>query len=60
VLLITPAAAQRAEIEAANRKWMEFFSKGDFDGPASLYIVDATVLPPGSGMIKGRVAIAAM
>jgi hypothetical protein len=39
---------------------MEFFSKGDFDGPASLYTVDATVLPPGSGMIKGRVAIAAM
>ena len=31
-LLITPAAAQKAEIEAANVKWMEFFSKGDFDG----------------------------
>jgi uncharacterized protein (TIGR02246 family) len=59
-LLITTAAAQRAEIEAANGKWMEFFSKGDFDGAASLYTVDATAFPPGSGMVKGRVAIAAM
>jgi len=59
-LLITPAAAQKAEIEATNAKWMEFFSKGDFDGAASLYTVDATALPPGSGMVKGRVAIAAM
>jgi ketosteroid isomerase-like protein len=58
-LLVTPSVAQKAEIEAANRKWMEFFSKGNFDGAASLYTVDATVLPPGSGMIKGRVAIAA-
>jgi len=52
-LLTTPAAAQRAEIEAANVKWMEFFSKGDFDGAASLYTVDATAFPPGSGMVKG-------
>ena len=59
-LLITPAAAQKAEIEAANVKWMEFFSKGDFDGAASLYTVDATAFPPGSGMVRGRVAIAAM
>ena len=33
--LITPAAAQKANIEAANAKWMEFFNKGDFDGLAS-------------------------
>jgi ketosteroid isomerase-like protein len=57
-VLIVPAAAQKAEIEATNVKWMEFFSKGDFDGVASLYTLDATVLPPGSGMVKGRVAIA--
>ena len=60
VVLIAPAAAQKAEIEATNAKWMEFFSKGDFDGAASLYTVDATAFPPGSGMVKGRVAIAAM
>ena len=58
--LITPAAAQKANIEAANAKWMEFFNKGDFDGLASLYTVDATAFPPGSGMVKGRAAIGAM
>lgn len=59
-LLVTPAAAQKAEIEAANVKWMEFFNKGNFDGAASLYTVDATAFPPGSSVVKGRVAIAAM
>ena len=58
--LITPAVAQKASIEAANAKWMEFFSKGDFDGVASLCTVDATAFPPGSGMVKGRAAIGAM
>ena len=58
--LVTPAAAQKANIEAANAKWMEFFNKGDFDGLASLYTVDATAFPPGSGMVKGRAAIGAM
>jgi len=33
--LIAPAAAQKAEIVAANAKWMDFFNKGDFDGVAS-------------------------
>jgi uncharacterized protein (TIGR02246 family) len=59
-VLIAPAAAQKVQIEAANVKWMEFFSKGDFDGVASLYTVDATAFPPGSGMVKGRAAIGAM
>jgi uncharacterized protein (TIGR02246 family) len=58
--LITSAAAQKANIEAANAKWMQFFNKGDFDGLASLYAVDATAFPPGSGMVKGRAAIGAM
>ena len=58
--LITPAVAQKASIEAANAKWMEFFSKDDFDGVASLCTVDATAFPPGSGMVKGRAAIGAM
>src|ERR1700675_319589 len=58
--LIAPAAAQKANIEAANAKWMEFFNKGDFDGVASLYTANATALPPGSGMVKGRAAIGAM
>jgi len=58
--LIAPAFAQRAEIEAVNAKWMEFFNKGDFAGIASLYTEDATAFPPGAAMVKGRAAIAAM
>jgi hypothetical protein len=35
--LIAPTFAQKAEIEAVNAKWMDFFNKGDFAGVASLY-----------------------
>jgi ketosteroid isomerase-like protein len=48
--------AQRAEIEAVNAKWVDFFDKGDFAGVASLYTEDATAFPPGAGMMKGRAA----
>jgi uncharacterized protein (TIGR02246 family) len=58
--LIVPAAAQKADIEAVNAKWMEFFNKGDFDGVASLYTVDASAFPPGAAMVNGRAAIGAM
>ena len=58
--LIAPAAAQKAEIETANGKWVAFFNKGDFDGVASLYTADAAAFPPGSAMVKGRAAIGAM
>jgi uncharacterized protein (TIGR02246 family) len=57
---VLPAFAQKAEIEAVNAKWVEFFNKGDFAGVASLYTDDAVALPPGSGMVNGREAIAAM
>jgi uncharacterized protein (TIGR02246 family) len=58
--LIAPAAAQKAEIEAVNARWMALFNKGDFAGIAALYTDDGTVLPPGSGVVKGKVAIEAM
>ncbi len=58
--LVAPAVAQKAEIEAANAKWVEFFNKGDFAGIASLYTADATAFPPGSAMVQGRAAIGAM
>jgi uncharacterized protein (TIGR02246 family) len=58
--LNAPALAQKAEIEAVNAKWMEFFNKGDFAGVGSLYTDDATAFPPGSAMVKGRAAIEAM
>jgi ketosteroid isomerase-like protein len=58
--LSAPAFAQKAEIEAANAKWVEFFNEGDFAGIASLYTDDATAFPPGSGMVKGGAAIGMM
>ena len=58
--LILPTFAQKAEIEAVNAKWIDFFTKGDFAGVASLYTDDATAFPPGSGMVKGRAAIGEM
>ena len=58
--LIAPASAQKAEIEAVNAKWIEFFNKGDFAGVASLYTTDATAFPPGSAMVLGGAAIGAM
>jgi uncharacterized protein (TIGR02246 family) len=60
VAMSVPAFAQKAEIEAANAKWIEFFNKGDFAGIASLYTADATAFPPGSAMVKGNAAIGAM
>src|SRR5437764_12030829 len=58
--LIAPAAAQKAEIEAVNARWMALFNKGDFAGIAALYTDDATAFPPGSGMVRGKAAIEAM
>src|SRR5262245_13305899 len=58
--LFAPALAQKAEIEAANAKWIELFNKGDFAGVASLYTEDAAAFPPGAAMVKGREAIGAM
>ena len=57
---IASASAQKAEIQAVNAKWTEFFNKGDFAGVASLYTADATAFPPGSAMVHGDTAIGAM
>ena len=57
---LAPAFAQKAEIEAANAKWIELFNKGDFAGVAALYTADASAFPPGSPVVRGRQAIAAM
>jgi hypothetical protein len=47
IALAAPAVAQKAKIEAVNTKWMELFNKGDFEGVAQLYTVDAIAFPPG-------------
>ena len=59
-VLVAPAVAQKAKIDAVNAKWVELFGKGDFEGIAQLYTADATAFPPGSPMVKGRAAIGAM
>src|SRR5215510_4367229 len=59
-VLIAPAVAQKAKIEAVNAKWVELFGKGDFEGVAQLYTVDAIAFPPGSAMVRGRAAIGRM
>jgi uncharacterized protein (TIGR02246 family) len=58
--LVAPAAAQKAQIEAVNAKWMELFNKGDFEGIAQLYTADAIAFPPGAAMVRGKAAIGAM
>ena len=60
IALAAPAAAQKARIEAANAKWMELFNKGDFEGIAQLYTVDAVAFPPGGAMVRGNAAIGKM
>src|SRR4029078_8846707 len=49
-----PAAAQKAQIETINAKWMELFNKGDFAGIAELYTADAVAFPPGAAMVRGK------
>lgn len=51
---MAPAFAQKAEIEAANAKWIALFNKGDFAGVAALYTSDASAFPPGSAIVRGR------
>ena len=58
--MIVPGFAQKADIEAVNARWTEYFNKGDFAGIASLYTEDATAFPPGAAMVKGRAAIGEM
>jgi uncharacterized protein (TIGR02246 family) len=49
----------KSEIDAANAKWVAAFNKGDAAGVAQLYTEQATALPPGAPMAKGRAAIEA-
>lgn len=50
----------RPDIDAANAKWIAAFNKGDAAGVAQLYTEQATVLPPGAPMAKGRTAVQAV
>jgi uncharacterized protein (TIGR02246 family) len=60
VCLAGPALAQTmATIQQLDDKWTAAFNKGDAAAVAAMYTADAYVLPPGSGMVKGRQAIEA-
>jgi ketosteroid isomerase-like protein len=49
----------RAQIEAANRGFEAAFGRGDANGVAACYTVEAQLLPPGSEPVSGTQAIAA-
>jgi uncharacterized protein (TIGR02246 family) len=51
------ARSVKAEIDAANQQWIAAFNKGDAAAVAALYTDQATVLPPGADIAKGRDAI---
>jgi uncharacterized protein (TIGR02246 family) len=47
----------RSSIEAANKRFVEAFSKGDAARIADMYAEGARVLPPNSPMLQGRQSI---
>lgn len=55
----TAMAQTKADIDAANRKFVAAFTAGDAAGVAALYTENATLMPPGSPVMAGRKAIEA-
>jgi uncharacterized protein (TIGR02246 family) len=56
VLIACPAMAQSVKtgIDRANQNFVSAYARGDAAGIAALYTEQATVLPPGAPMMKGR------
>ena len=44
-------------IRAANDRFMDAYNSGDTEGLASLYTREGQILPPGSDVVTGKVAI---
>lgn len=60
-LWAAPSLAQsKADIQKLNDQWVAAFNKGDAAAVAAMYTQDATVLPAGAPIVKGRAAIEAM
>ena len=56
--LVQPAAAQdKALIQKLDDEFAAAFNKGDYAAVAAMYAEDATLLPPGAPMMKGRQSI---
>ena len=61
MLFGAPALAQsKTEIQRLNDRFVVAFNKGDAAAVAAMYTQDATVLPAGAPIVKGRPAIEAM
>lgn len=60
--MTAPAATQsqsvRAEITAANQRFIDAFSRGDVEALARCYTPDAQLLPANSDVVQGTAAIA--
>lgn len=54
LLTFAAGAQEKSEIEKLNARFADLFNKGDAAGVAALYADDAVVLPPGSGIVKGK------
>jgi uncharacterized protein (TIGR02246 family) len=59
LLLTAPAFADsvKSDIDKANAKWLAAFNKGDGAAIAALYTENATALPAGAPIAKGRAEI---
>lgn len=55
----TFTSADRANIEAASKVWVETYNRNDWEGLSELFTVDAVMMPPNGPIVTGREAIAA-
>ena len=55
--MVQQASDVRADIDRANRGFVEAYNRGDAAGAVAVYTEDATILPPGSPRVSGRDAI---
>jgi ketosteroid isomerase-like protein len=53
----TASARVRTAIDAANKRFVDLFNKGDAAGAAKIYATDAVLMPPNADFVKGDAAI---
>src|SRR5690348_5455668 len=51
------STSARTAVDAANKRFVDLFNKGDVAEAAKVYSSDAIVLPPNASEVKGRSAI---
>lgn len=55
--MVKQQSSVRQEIDRVNAQFSEAFNRGDAAGAVSVYREDATILPPGAALIRGRQGI---